>query len=38
MPDEDQLFLRPTDPPRAKLSAAELIMKRLDQMPSRQDL
>ena len=38
MPDEDQLYFRPTDPPPAKLSAAELIMKRLDQMPNRQDL
>ena len=39
MPDEDQLFLRPADPPSPKRpSDAELIMARLGGLPSRREL
>jgi hypothetical protein len=38
--DEDQLFLRRLDPPPppVELSPTKLILARLDQLPTRQDL
>jgi len=39
MPDEDQLFLRPADPPSPKRQTdAELIMARLARLPTRREL